>query len=57
MVDLLEVEVEQKNLEEVGELQGLGEVGVVMGVGQVEESWSIERFLSRRLPNGRSYCS
>ncbi len=33
MVDLLEVEVEQKNLEEVGELQGLGEVGVVMGVG------------------------
>ena len=54
-VGLLEVEVEQMGLEEAEELQGLGEVGAAMEAGQAEEPCPLERFLSRRLLDGRSY--
>lgn len=54
VVGLLEVEVEQRSLEEVVELQGLGAVEAAMRA--VQEPYSLERFPSRRLLNGRSYC-
>lgn len=57
VVDLQGVEVEQTSLEEGVELRGLGEVGAAMGVGQAGEPCCVERSLSQRFLNGRSYCN